>query len=175
MRKEFKHNYLQHSPDSPYHLSVGAVVFNDQGLVLIHRFDSELPENPFSTTIYTLIRESMEPNETIEAALARGIKEETGSEAGLVAFLGSLRCIARNTEDESKSFEKTTLYFTMRLADWRPEERLKDDPEVGSDLRWRDPEELVSLMQKQGKVTKSADLDESEVIKRLISSFSNDS
>jgi len=168
-------NYFSHSHNGRYHLSVGAVVFNEDGKVLVHRFDGELPENPFSRTVYTLIRETMEPHETIEFALARGIKEETGSEAELVAFLGSLRCIARDTEDEEKSFEKTTLYFAMKLTDWRPEERLKDDPEAGSNLQWRNPGELVQVMWEQGKDTKSTDLDESEVIKHFISSFSNGS
>lgn len=172
MRKEFKRNYFQHSSYSPYHLSVGAVVFNDHGQILIHRFDRELPENPFSQNIYTLIRETMEPHETIESALARGIKEEAGSEAELVAFLGALTGSTMGRRDKTKNFEKTTLYFAMRLTVWRPEERLKDDPEAGSDLQWREPDELVSLMQRQGKATESADLDESEVIKRLVSLLS---
>lgn len=163
-----KDNYFQSSPGSPFHLSVGALVFNKESKILVHRFNSGLADNPFPRDIYTLIRETMEPGETIEAALARGIKEEAGSEAELVAFLGSLTGLVRDIADKTKSFNKTTVYFAMKLIDWQPDQRLQDDREAASELQWREPEEMIPIMQEQGEMTGSADLDESVIIERFL-------
>lgn len=162
-----KGNYFQSSTDSPFHLSVGALVFNKDNKILVHRFDSGLAGNPFPRDIYTLIRETMEPGETIEAALARGIKEEAGSEAKLIAFLGSLTGLARDVEEGTKDFDKTTLYFAMKLVDWRPDQRLQDDREAASELKWCEPDAMIPIMREQGEVTRSADLDESVIVERF--------
>lgn len=151
-------SHFQHTPDSPYHLSAGALVYDRHNRVLVH---------VFTGGIYTLIRETIEPNESIEVAVHRGIGEEAGSTAELVRYLGAITGTVRNVSSGVK-FEKTVLYFAARLLDWQPAQRDPDDEESVSELQWHDPQQLISIMREQGKTTSSDDLDESVIIERFL-------
>ena len=74
-------NYFQSSQEFPFHISVGAVLRNKQGEIACHYFDTFSHLGESAEDFYILMRETIEPNETIEKALARGLKEEFGAEA----------------------------------------------------------------------------------------------
>lgn len=78
--------FFQASKKQPYHLSIGAVLFDQDGRIACHHFREILGHKD----IYILMRESMENNETPLMTLDRGLKEEFGATAQPVAFLGCL-------------------------------------------------------------------------------------
>lgn len=154
--------FFQASHHQPYGLSIGAVLFDQNGKIACHHFHEIFGHK----NIYILMRESMEDNETPLATLHRGLQEEFGAQAEPVAFLGSL---AGFLPDANLSFDKTTLYIACQMTHWDPETRDHDDPEAGSVIEWLEPTALISHMQKQGeRFHRRADADESEMIKRAL-------
>jgi hypothetical protein len=85
-------NYFQSNTEHPYHLSVGAVVMNEKGEVLVHHFvRSDLPgywPDLGINDFYILMRETIHPGENLEDALHRGLLEEFGATADLVDYIG---------------------------------------------------------------------------------------
>lgn len=154
--------FFQASQTQPYHLSIGAVLFDQNGRIACHHFNEIFG----CEDIYILMRESMENSETPLKTLERGLMEEFGAIAEPKAFLGSL---CGYLPDSRLSFEKTTLYIACQLIEWKPENRNSEDPEASSIIEWHEPEELISLMQQQGvRFQHRADADESEMIRRAL-------
>lgn len=154
--------FFQASLEQPYHLSIGAVLFDQNGRIACHHFHEVLGHKD----IYILMRESMENNESPLMTLHRGLKEEFGAVCKPIAFLGNL---SGYLPDPNLPFDKTTLYIACQLVQWDPKDRDLADPEAGSTIEWIDPESLIALMEKQGvRFHHRADADESEMIKRAI-------
>lgn len=154
--------FFRASEKQPYHLSIGAVLFNSEGKVACHHFKEIFGYKD----VYILMRESMEDNETPLTTMHRGLMEEFGATAEPVAYLG---CLSGYLPDKRLSFEKTTLYIACKLIDWNPEERDPNDPEAGSTILWLEPEELIAIMKKQGKKAGGrVDADESEMVRRAL-------
>lgn len=161
----------QHSERSPFHISVGAVLVNEKGKICVHKRTLENTPEKYHYAmgglpeLVILMRESLENGETPEKAVLRGIKEEFGAEGEVLAYLGSLQ--VRVQTREAHAFEKTTLYFSVRLISQNESEREKDG-EGGSELVWYTPAELISIMQAQSKSTYREDLDESKIIETYV-------
>ena len=151
--------FFQASEKQPYHLSVGAVLFNERGEVACHHFKEVLGHKD----IYILMRESLEDGEDPLTTVLRGLKEEFGATATPIAFLG---CLSGFLKDPKLSFDKTTLYVACKVIDWDPSTRDKKDLESTSEILWLDPNVLIPLMQAQGKKFRRIDADESEIIER---------
>lgn len=145
----------------PYHLSIGAVLFNQNGQIACHHFKNFHGQEH----LYILMRESMENDETLIMTLNRGLKEEFGATAKPIAFLGGLMGFLY---DSKLPFEKTTIYIACELIDWDPSLRYPDDPEGMSTIEWLEPNDLIAIMIEQGKRLKRVDVDESEMIRRAL-------
>jgi 8-oxo-dGTP pyrophosphatase MutT (NUDIX family) len=156
--------FFQAALDHPYHVSIGAVLFDREGRIACHHFKEVFGHQ----NIYILMRESMENEETPLMALHRGLKEEFGATAQPLCFLG---CLSGSLPDCGFSFEKTTLYIACQLIEWKLEDRDPEDPEASSIIEWIEPNHLIALMSSQGlRFPQRVDADESEIIRRAIQS-----
>ena len=154
--------FFQANHHQPYHLSIGAVLFDQKGRIACHHFEEVFGHKD----IYILMRESMEDNETPLVTLARGLKEEFGATAQPLTFLGALSGYLPHSH---LPFEKTTLYVACQLIHWDPAERDLADPEASSTIEWLEPDTLLFLMEQQGiRFQHRVDADESEIVRRAI-------
>jgi hypothetical protein len=162
-------NLYQHQEDSPFHISVGAVLVNDEGKIRAHYRTTETTPEKYLPTMgglesnYILMRETVENGESLESAVLRGIHEEFGAEGTIEKYLGSIQI---NLRAKIRTFEKTTLYFQVTLT--KQNERPMDDGESHSELVWETPEFLIEQMRKQGKEADREDLDESKILESYV-------
>lgn len=154
-------SYFQASPESPYHLSVGAVLVNDKGELACHYF-TDAPI--VGGRVCILMRETVEEKESLEQALARGLMEEFGATGKISAYLGS-----KVTHFESRGVEvqKTTIYFKVQLDSFDEKLRLKDDPESSSQILWLKPAEVIEKMQEIYQERGVDDINESDILLKL--------
>jgi len=170
MQKNAEKSIFQASKEIPFHISVGVVLTNDDGLICCHLFKKGTL--PFESEggvsdLYLLVRETIENNETIEKAVARGILEELGATGILKSYLGCIKSkfLLRVSRVE---VEKTTLYFHVKLHNIDLSLRDPKEVESKSEIKWIKPEDLVDLFIEQSKKYERTDLDESVVIKNYI-------
>lgn len=158
-------NIFQASRESPFHISVGVVLTNKEGLICCHFYKkADLPiESEGKSDLYLLVRETIQPNETLEDAIARGLQEELGAKGYLRAYIGSIKSIFP-LRVSKVPVEKTTLYFHVEMTDFKPESRDKDEVESKSVIQWIKPEALRDLFVEQGRKYERSDLDESKII-----------
>lgn len=84
-------NYFIGTKENPYHLSIGGVLKNAEGKICCHYFDHiSHPAFGAYDNFYLLMRETIEPGESIEQCLHRGLSEEFGATAELKSYLGSI-------------------------------------------------------------------------------------
>lgn len=158
-------NYFQGTVENPYHISIGAVVRNNEGKICCHYFKKiSYNESEELQDFYLLMRETMEPNETIEETLKRGLLEEFGVEARLNKYLGSIisQFYRKNTV-----VEKNTLYFLCDFVSI-DESRRGGDIESTSEIQWLHPEVLITKMKEQGQRLQKTSLNESLILERLL-------
>lgn len=162
-------NYFQRSTGRPQHISVGAVMHNAEGLVRTNYFPAGLSRGYWAgigiTDFYILMRETLEPDETLEGALARGLQEEFNAVASLDRYLGA---IVADWEEKGVTYQKTTLYFLCTYQKDAGERRDMSDAEGQSELKWESAEELISLMRAQRERLNRDDLDESSILERYL-------
>lgn len=162
-------NYFQGTKDHPYHLSVGAVVMNEKNEVCCHFFDKPAgPGFKYGTfeNFYLLMRETIEPNESIEQCLERGLQEEFGMKAKMKSYIGSLDSHWMTKEGNIR-INKTTLYFLCEPISFITLNRREDDPEKSSSIVWINIRELIEKMKEQGRRLGNVTLDESEILERI--------
>lgn len=159
--------WSRHTVERPFHLSIGAVLVNDKNEVACHHFHerTDVSDGKHYPDIYILMRETPEPNESIETVVARGLKEEFGAEGELVGFLGS---IVSTFPLKGVAIEKTTPYFFVRLTKQDISLREKDSSESVSTLEWLPIPVLIEHMKTQQQfISGRTDWDERPILERV--------
>ncbi len=163
-------NYFQGNSEHPKHISVGAIVLNDKNEICCHHFDSVKTDfqgywkEQHLEDFYILMRETVEPNETLESALHRGLMEEFGIEAEFVDYVGSIQS---HFQSKRVEIEKTTLYFLCKLKSQDLSKRGSGDVEDQSQIEWHTADFLVPKMKKQSQKYGRTDIDESKILEKI--------
>lgn len=158
-----KYGYFQGTKEQPFHLSVGAVLYNDRGEIAAHHFKELTLQGETLSGFVVLMRETMESGETIKQAVNRGLMEEFGAKGDITHYLGSYVSIFPK---DGVSIEKTGLYFLVKCTGWDVSRRKSDDPEAGSEIVWYKPDELIVTMREQALRIKYGTMDESSIVIR---------
>ncbi len=157
-------NYFIASKKQPYHLSVGAVVFNDKGQICAHYLKDVTVQGRRYEDFYLLMKETLHPGESLEEGAHRGLMEEFGMNADLKDFIGSYQTVIPR---EDFMFDKTTLYFTAAHETHDESKRSQEDIEGGSVIVWNTPEFFIEKMKEQGKRI-GPPADESQIVERAV-------
>lgn len=161
-------NYFQRSEQYPFHISIGAIVVDKNNNVGCHYFDKhEIPGFGVFENFYLLMRETIEPMETIEGCLERGLIEEFGVKATIRHFVGSIVSRFQLTKG-GPTVEKTTLYFLCDLISSDQSKRRLNDPESGSVIKWLPLNELAKCMKEQRARMGREDADESSILEKVL-------
>lgn len=158
-----KYHHFIGQRKSPYHLSVGAVVMDAKRQVYCHH----LFKPRGGSDVYLLMRETVEPNESVESALRRGLFEEFGIRGKIVKYLGSIVSSFKNWQ--GANVQKTTLYFLCKpLGQPKQVKHIERHYGKGGVKEWRSANFLLKQMKRQARILKRSDFDESEVIARAL-------
>lgn len=136
-----------------FHLSVGAVIQNGEGKILVHRL-ARIENKIF------LPKKTHKEEMSLEQTLER-VEAETGLKVQPERFLGSRNSTFSN--ESGQIINKTTLYFLCKILETT--QRDPRDRDADSELMWLDREEAISIMRSQGKTDN--EMDESMVLERL--------
>jgi hypothetical protein len=158
-------NLFRGVPESPYHLSVGAVLYNENNDVACHYFSEfQAADQGKLDDFYILMRETIEAVESVEGAVLRGAKEEFGATGEIKRFLGTL--VTKFLRGDTW-IEKTTVYFLVKSCGFDSNyERDPNDDESKSVIQWQSINFLIEKMKEQGMKYERTDLDESIILER---------
>jgi ADP-ribose pyrophosphatase YjhB (NUDIX family) len=162
-------NYFAGTAEYPYHISVAAVVMNSEGKIAAHHF-KEFKGIP---DCYILMRETIEPNESLEQALDRGLMEEFGVTARLLHHIGSRNSVFTDGATGA-SINKTTLYFLMEMATYNEDSRLAGDREADSSVEWHEPSFLIKQIRAKAEQMGEGAITEADIIERLSRGTTNE-
>lgn len=131
---------------NPHHLSIGAVILEDKKVILLKK----------GIGIYTLPRETMYSQESLEETLIRGVEAEIGIIVKVEKYIGAL--ITHFPRLDNTLVEKTTLYFLVSKIS----ESVKDQTEDEKN------DEVVSLdINEAIEILKSEENEEYKILERL--------
>ena len=156
-------NYFAGSSDHPYHISVGAVLLDINGRIACHHFKQARGLSDY----YSLMHETLEPNESLEQALARGLMEEFGATATLKTYIGSR--VAFFDASDGTAIQKTCLYFTLTVDTLDETKRHQNDREAGSRIEWLPASELAEKLRSQAARLGRKNETDAEIIDRMSS------
>lgn len=147
-------NLFAWSNNNKNHLSVGAVILNEENKILVHKLER-------IGNKYFLPKKTHSNNKTLEETLNR-VEEETGYKVIPTKYIGSLQ--STFPIEGSELVNKTTLYFLCQIQEQT--QRNSNDRDADSVLIWMDINELIVIMQQQGEFEN--DLDESKILNNLV-------
>ncbi len=163
-----KYTYFQGNSEHPQHISVGGILVNEKGEICCHHFFTKDLKGYWADEklddFYILMRETIEPNESLEHALHRGLKEEFGAEGTMVDYIGSIKSTFQH---KGVDIEKTTLYFLYKLISQDLSKRTGEDIEANSLVEWHTPEYLIPRMKEQAIKFGRTDVDESSILEKI--------
>ena len=162
--------------EHPYHLSVGAVLVNDAGKFLAHRYDIKKvslmeaqnyeTEIPPIETFHTVMTETPESGEDLFETLHRGCMEEFGAEVEVLAFLGTQIGHFSRPSKPNVSIEKSMPFFLCRIKTLDDSRRPQGEIESQSDALFFDPEELADIFDSQFKILQRTDSNLGNMVRR---------
>lgn len=166
-------NLFKQSEGSPFHISVAALFTNEKKELLCHHFSpKDLPhESEGKRDVYLLMRETLEPHETLESALTRGLLEEFGATGEIIDYLGSIQSHFPYTHNHKIVVEKTTLYFEVRALSVDESKREVGAVESRSTLVWLSPFELLEKTIQQSEDIGRDDINDEKVIRAFIKKY----
>lgn len=155
----------KNSPQFPYHISVGAVFFNNNNEIACEVFSKEVAKKwtGLNTEIRTLMRETIEVGEDIIDAVHRGILEEFGVSGTIIGPLGSKEDLVVEKE---KTFLKTTLYFLVKADHVNNIPLQGVDGEIEYKIEWLSIDDLIEKMTTQSQGLEREDLNEVKILER---------
>lgn len=163
-----KPTYFQGNSQHPQHISVGGILVNEKGEVCCHHFFTKDIKGYWTEEglddFYTLMRETINPGESLESALHRGLMEEFGAVGEIIDYVGSIKSHFKHKDVE---VEKTTLYFLCKLINQDLSKRSGEDIESKSAIEWQKPEFLIPLMKNQTLKYGRTDVDESSILEKI--------
>ena len=163
-----KPTYFQGNNVHPQHISVGGILLNGKGEICCHHFFTKDLKGYWTEEklddFYILMRETLEPNESLEEALHRGLQEEFGATGEIINYVGSIKSAFKH---KGVDIEKTTLYFLCKLISQDLSKRTGDDIESKSNIEWRTPDSLIPRMKEQSMKFGRTDVDESSILEKL--------
>ena len=167
-------NIFRHSKEHPFHLSVGALLINDEGKICCHCYSLELLQKldaGFETDMRTLMRETPEEGESLADAVHRGLREEFGATGEIVHCIGSTAHTAySDLRDRNTHFDKTTVYFLVRLE--TIDESLREDTIEGeSALQWHTPHDILDIFKQQTVSGVTYHGDEEQIVENYITQY----
>jgi len=166
--------FYQYGLPQPYHISVGAVVFNDQYEICLHHFfKDKVPERLHFLSdgldeIWHLVRESLEGDESLQAAVLRGVQEEFGITGRVEKYLGAKIDVITGPQ-KIHPFEKLTVYHAVRAIEYG--ERPDIDEESRTVMEWHSPAQAREIYRQQASLTTRPELDETIIIDRFIEAY----
>ena len=143
---------------------------NDKSEVCVHHLDGSERLKGYWTDqgvvdAYLLMRETLEPGETLEEALTRGLMEEFGASVEIKDYIGSIQSHFKD-KDSDVEVEKTTLYFLCTSIHQDLSKR-SGDIESKTVLEWHTPDFLIPKIREQSVRYGRTDVDESRILERL--------
>lgn len=163
-----KPTYFQGNSEYPQHISVGGILLNEKGEVCCHHFFTKDLKGYWADEglddFYILMRETLEPNESLEHALRRGLQEEFGATGEIIDYVGAIKS---NFKHKGVDVEKTTLYFLCTLINQDASRRTGQDIESQSTIEWQTPGYLIPLMKEQSIRFGRTDVDESSILEKI--------
>jgi hypothetical protein len=151
------------TPRWPAHLSVTVVMLNDRHEVAFHYWTQSI----WGDDLYTLMHETVHQGEALEAAAGRGLMEEWGATAELVAYLGTHTLNFTVHVEGDRLMEKAMPTFLARVKTAHEHKRSEADPrERSSQLVYLSIDEALRIMASQAKrFPDRPDLDESVALR----------
>lgn len=146
-------NLFAWTENNRHHLSVGAVILNSEGKILVHKL-ARIGDK------YFLPKKTHKSNSTLEDTLSR-VEAETGYKVKPIRYLGSRQ--STFPDNLGNQVNKTTLYILTEIIEQT--QRDSEDRDSDSELLWMDKAELINIMKDQGK--SENDLDESSILELL--------
>lgn len=163
-----KPTYFQGNSEHPQHVSVGGILLNEKGEVCCHHFFTKDLKGYWTEEglddFYILMRETIEPNESLEQALRRGLREEFGATGEIIDYVGAIKS---TFEHKGVAIEKTTLYFLCTLISQDVSRRTGKDIESQSAIEWQTADYLIPRMKEQAARFGRTDIDESSILERI--------
>jgi len=122
---------IRGTKENPYHLSVAAVLLNEQGKVAVIR----TPRG-----YHCLPRETIYVGESLIEGVQRGLREELGVSCTVDRFLGSI--VNHFNLPDGTDIVKTTLYFEAHVTDLQGD-RSPEIEEADDEVVWLDTEPAI--------------------------------
>lgn len=150
---ETKSNFYKWQPDHRIHLSTGALIIDEQGLVLTMFLDRVAGK-------YFLPTKSHQPDTTLEQTLSK-ISKKVGWEFAIQDYLGSTQ--SEFPIPEGANVNKTVIWYKCKPIKEVP--RDPEDRDADAEIQWKSREELNQIFANQAHI--SSDVDQRQVLALL--------